>query len=237
MPRMRRADRLFQIIQLLRRRRRAVTAKWLAEQLEVSERTIYRDVRDLMSTGTPIEGEAGVGYQLRRDYDLPPLMFDAEEIQALVLGARIVRGHGDDRLARAAEQVLSKVETVLPKRLRPLLKESKLFAIRFSDDQKAISDTLASVREAATSKNKIRIDYEKEDGESSSRVLRPLGLFFWGRRWTLTAWCELRTDFRTFRLDRMKGFEVLEDTFIDDEGKSLRDYLKQHGGEGLLDEF
>jgi predicted DNA-binding transcriptional regulator YafY len=236
MPRMRRADRLFQIIQLLRRKRRAITARWLAEQLEVSERTIYRDVRDLVSTGTPIEGEAGVGYQLRRDYDLPPLMFDAEEIQALVLGARIVRGHADDRLARAADQVLSKVETVLPKRLRPLLKESKLFAIRFGDDRKEISETLAAVRTAATTKNKLRLGYEKEDGEASSRIVRPLGIFFWGRRWTLTAWCELRVDFRTFRLDRMKDFDVLEETFLDEEGKTLRDYLKRVGGEGLLDE-
>jgi len=233
---MRRADRLFQIIQLLRGRRRAVTARWLAEQLEVSERTVYRDVRDLMSTGTPIEGEAGVGYQLRRDYDLPPLMFDAEEIEALVFGARIVRRHGDARLAKAADQVISKVQAVLPKRLRPLLRESKLFAIRFDDDQKEISDTLTTVRGAAAKSQKLRLDYEKEDGESSSRLVRPLGLFFWGRRWTLTAWCELRTDFRTFRLDRMKGVEVLEETFVDEDGKTLRNYLERFGGEGLLDE-
>ncbi len=213
-----------------------MTARFLAEQLEVSERTVYRDVRDLVSSGTPIEGEAGVGYQLRRDYDLPPLMFDAEEIEALVFGARIVRRHGDERLAKAADQVLSKVQAVLPKRLRPLLRESKLFALRFGDDDKADSETLSAVRRAAAGQNKLRIDYEKPDGDTSSRTVRPLGLFFWGRTWTLTAWCELREDFRTFRVDRMKKAEALSDTFTDEDGKTLRDYLSRFGGEGLLDE-
>ncbi|RLB54344.1 MAG: DNA-binding transcriptional regulator [Deltaproteobacteria bacterium] len=231
---MRRADRLFQIIQLLRRRRRAVTARWLAEQLEVSERTIYRDVRDLMTSGTPIEGEAGVGYQLRRGYDLPPLMFDAEEIQALVLGARIVRGFADHRLAKAAAQALSKIENVLPKRLKPVLEESTLFAVRTREAEE-LSETLETVRGALMTKNKLRLAYRREDGEASSRTVRPLGAFFWGRRWTLTAWCELRRDFRSFRLDRMEGVDVLGDTFADEEGKSLRDYLVTVGGESLLD--
>jgi predicted DNA-binding transcriptional regulator YafY len=233
---MRRADRLFQIIQLLRGRRRAVTARWLGEQLEVSERTVYRDVRDLISNGTPIEGEAGVGYQLRRDYDLPPLMFDAEEIEALVFGARIVRRSGDARLAKAAEQVISKVEAVLPKRLRPLLRESKLFALRFGEDPETLSDNLTAVRRAAATQSKLSLGYEKEDGTTSSRVVRPLGLFFWGRQWTLTAWCELRTDFRTFRLDRIKTLVVMNETFAEEPGKTLRDYLRRVGGESLLDE-
>ncbi|MBW2460365.1 MAG: YafY family transcriptional regulator [Deltaproteobacteria bacterium] len=231
---MRRADRLFQIIQLLRRRRRAVTARWLAEQLEVSERTIYRDVRDLMTSGTPIEGEAGVGYQLRRGYDLPPLMFDADEIQALVLGARIVRGIADHRLAKAAAQALSKIENVLPKRLKPVLEESTLFAVRTKEAEE-LSETLETVRGALMTKNKLRLAYRREDGEASSRTVRPLGAFFWGRRWTLTAWCELRRDFRSFRLDRMESVDALGDTFSDEEGKSLRDYLVTVGGESLLD--
>ncbi len=236
MPRMRRADRLFQIIQLLRGRRRAVTARWLAEQLEVSERTVYRDVRDLMSSGTPIEGEAGVGYQLRRDYDLPPLMFDAEEIEALVFGARIVRRHGDERLAKAADQVISKVQAVLPKRLRPLVRQTKLFALRFGDEDEADSETLSAVRRAAAQQKKLRLDYEKPDGETSTRVVRPLGLFFWGRTWTLTAWCELRTDFRTFRVDRMQKAVLLDESFTEEEGKTLKDYLSRFGGESLLED-
>src|SRR5919205_3025011 len=124
---MRRADRLFRIIQLLRGRRRATTAAAIAERLGVSERTIYRDIRDLVLAGTPIDGEAGVGYRLRPGYDLPPLMFDRDEIQALVLGARIVRQVGDPSLARASDAILNKVAAVIPKDLEPLLAETRLF--------------------------------------------------------------------------------------------------------------
>src|SRR3989441_4605814 len=124
---MRRADRLFQIIQLLRRRRTATTATHIAERLGVSERTVYRDIRDLVLAGTPIDGEAGIGDRIRPGYDLPPLMFDRDEIQALVLGARIVRQFGDPALARASDAVLSKVAAVIPKDLAPLLTETRLF--------------------------------------------------------------------------------------------------------------
>src|SRR5438046_5290336 len=117
---MRRADLLFQIIQLLRRRRTIATAAQIAERLDVSERTVYRDIRDLVLAGTPIDGEAGVGYRIRPGYDLPPLMFDREEIQALVLGARIVRQVGDPVLARASDAILAKVATVLPNGLAPV---------------------------------------------------------------------------------------------------------------------
>src|SRR4029077_12814301 len=124
---MRRADRLFQIIQLLRRRRTVTTAAQIAGKLEVSERTVYRDIRDLMLAGTPIEGEAGVGDRIRPGYDLPPLMFDREEIQALVLGARIVRQFGDPALARASDAILNKVASILPDDLAPLLDDTRLF--------------------------------------------------------------------------------------------------------------
>src|SRR5258707_10096123 len=143
---MRRADRLFQIVQLLRRRRTVTTAKQLGQKLEVSERTVYRDIRDLILAGTPIDGEAGVGYRIRPGYDLPPLMFDREEIQALVLGARIVRQFGDPSLARASEAILSKVATVLPKELEPLLADTRLFAATRRRARSA--DALAIVREA-----------------------------------------------------------------------------------------
>src|SRR5215813_6712227 len=127
---MRRADRLFQIVQLLRRRRTVTTAKEIARRLEISERTVYRDVRDLVLAGTPIDGEAGVGYRIRPGYDLPPLMFDREEIQALVLGARIVRRLGDPVLARASDTILHKVSVVVPPDLAPLLSETRLFVPR-----------------------------------------------------------------------------------------------------------
>ncbi len=231
---MRRADRLFQIIQLLRQRRRAVTAGWLGEQLEVSERTIYRDIHDLVGAGTPIEGAAGVGYTLRRGYDLPPLMFDAEEIQALVLGARIVAGHGDERLARAAARVVSKVESVLPKHLRSVVDETSLFAVR-ALGARAGGDALGVIREALNGKKKVRLDYRKENGDVSDRVVRPLGVFFWGDRWTLTAWCELRNDFRNFRLDRIASIDEPAESFVDEPGRTLRDYLRTVGAESLLD--
>ena len=232
---MRRADRLFQIIQLLRGRRRAVTARTLAEQLEVSERTVYRDIRDLVSAGTPIEGEAGVGYTLRSSYDLPPLMFDAEEIEALVLGARVVAAFGDEKLARAAASVLRKVENVLPLRLKPKLGEAALFAPRTGVGRRT-SEALLTVRAALTERKKLSMRYERADGERSTRVIRPLGAFFWGSSWTVTAWCELRDGFRNFRLDRMDDLRP-SDSFADEPGKTLRDYLRILGpdAEHMLD--
>jgi len=233
---MRRADRLFRIIQLLRGRGRARTARWLAEQLEVSERTVYRDVRDLIASGTPIEGEAGVGYTLRH-YDLPPLMFDAEEIEALALGARVVQAFGDEALARAAASVVSKVEAVLPARLRPQLGSAALFAPREPSDivRRGVAHLLV-VRAALGARHKLRLRYRKEDGAESDRIVRPLGAFFWGWNWTLTAWCELRSDFRNFRLDRIVTVDPTHEQFDDESGRSLRDYLRTIGphGEDLL---
>src|SRR5215471_12882943 len=142
---MRRADRLFQIVQLLRRRRTIVTAKQIAEKLEISERTVYRDVRDLIAAGTPIDGEAGIGYRLRPGYDLPPLMFDRDEIQALVIGARIVRQFGDPALARASDAILNKVSAVIPKDLAPLLTDTRMFVPSTIGGSRA-ADALSSAR-------------------------------------------------------------------------------------------
>lgn len=232
---MRRADRLFRIIQLLRGRRGAVTARWIAERLEVSERTIYRDIRDLIGSGTPIEGEAGVGYTLRSGYDLPPLMFDTDELEALALGARVVAAFGDDDLADAAARVLDKVETVLPERLEGALEGAALFAPRMKRGAE-MSARLVDVRLALGEKRKIHMRYGRADGERSERVVRPLGAFFWGHAWTLSAWCELRGDFRNFRLDRIDSLELGE-VFDDEAGKTLRDFLKTMGpdAEALLD--
>jgi predicted DNA-binding transcriptional regulator YafY len=228
----RRADRLFQIIQLLRGRRRAVTAAELAARLEVSERTVYRDIRDLMASGTPIQGEAGVGYTLKKGYDLPPLMFDEDEVEALVLGARVVAAHGDDALAQAAASALSKVESVLPSALRERLAGSALFSPgrRTSPE---VSDALLVVRGALSERRKLAFDYEDEAGRGSRRTVRPLGAFFWGRAWTLTAWCELRDDFRTFRLDRMQALAALADTFEEVPGQMLRDFLARIGPDAV----
>src|SRR6266849_9431406 len=224
---MRRADRLFQIVQLLRRRRTATTATQIAERVGVSERTVYRDVRDLVVAGTPIDGEAGVGYRIRPGYDLPPLMFDREEIQALVLGARIVRQVGDPSLARAAEAILNKVATVLPEELEPLLAETRLLAPATRSGARS-ADALAIVREALVERRRMRLRYQNERGDKTERTVRPLGVFFWGKTWTLAAWCELRSDFRNFRLDRV-GEATLRDRFEEEPGRTLRDMLAQYG--------
>src|SRR6266511_760745 len=155
---MRRADRLFQIIQLLRRRRTATTAAQMAERLGVSERTVYRDIRDLVLVGTPIDGEAGVGYRVRSGYDLPPLMFDRDEIQALVLGARIVRQFGDPGLARASDAILNKIATVIPPDLAPLLADTPLFVPSIVGGGRS-ANALTTIREALTAHRKLRMKY------------------------------------------------------------------------------
>lgn len=229
---MRRTDRLFQIIELLRRRRTSTTAAFLAEKLEVSERTIYRDIADLVATGTPIDGEAGVGYRLRAGYDLPPLMFDRDEIQALVLGARIVQQFGDAALARAGTRVLGKVAAMLPKELQPVMSTTTLFAPP-SSFAAAFSDALLQVREALQARRKMHLTYRAQDEHTSERVVRPLGAFFWGRNWTLAAYCELRADFRNFRLDRIATSTLLDDTFADEPGRTLSDMMARYGPDAV----
>jgi predicted DNA-binding transcriptional regulator YafY len=232
---MRRADRLFQIVNVLRRRRTATTATHLAERLGVSERTVYRDIRDLVLAGTPIDGEAGVGYRIRPGYDLPPLMFDRDEVQALVLGARIVRQFGDPGLARASDAILGKVAAILPKDLAPLLAETRLF-VPSTIGAGQSADALTHAREALIVRRKLELSYANAEGAASNRTVRPLGIFFWGRTWTLAAWCELRQDFRNFRLDRVAASTMLE-TFEDEPGKALRDMLARYGPDavGLID--
>lgn len=219
---MRRADRLFQLVQILRNKR-LVTARELAERLEVSERTIYRDMQDLSLSGVPLEGEAGVGYRLRYSLDIPPLMFSATEIEALVLGARMLRAWGGKELAQSADSVLDKVYAVIPEELRHHLSNNHLFVLRFGE-RLDISQTLDRMRNAIDQRRYLELSYEREDGELSQRIVKPLGLFFWGQTWTLAAWCELRHEFRSFRLDRMQDIQVQTGCFADVEGQTLKDY-------------
>ncbi|HEX5053618.1 MAG TPA: helix-hairpin-helix domain-containing protein [Planctomycetota bacterium] len=220
---MRRADRLFQIVQLLRRSR-ATTAAQLGTELGVSERTIYRDVQDLLLSGIPVQGEAGVGYALPPHFELPPLMFDGPEIEALALGARMVQGWSDESLARAARSALRKIENVLPQALAERVEQSRLFVPDFHvpKDQMA---ALQQAREALDAHRVLRLGYRDEHGRRSRRHVRPLGLFYWGRTWTLLGWCELRVDFRSFRLDRIVASTMLARTFVDEPGKRLEDFL------------
>jgi predicted DNA-binding transcriptional regulator YafY len=233
---MRRADRLFQIVQLLRARR-LVTAAQLARELEVSPRTVYRDVADLIASGVPIDGEAGMGYLLARSFDLPPLMFDDEEIGALVLGARMVQAHGDEDLARRARSVLSKVEAVVPERLRKGFDRPEWHVLpRMRKEARA---PVEHVRRGIDERRKLRFRYRDEKGAETQRTVRPLCLAFWGPVWTAGAWCELRTDFRSFRPDRMRDVELLDERFVDEPGKNLAAYLRmleeelrrEYGGE------
>jgi predicted DNA-binding transcriptional regulator YafY len=224
---MRRADRLFQIVLLLGRRR-AVTARELAEQLQVSERTIYRDIADLSLSGVPVAGEAGVGYLMRGGFQLPPLMFDAEELAALALGSRMVQGWSDPELGRAAERALLKIEAVLPLGLKNELDRQALLVPDFHVPPAMVAP-LSQLRRAIREAHKVRFDYTRADGAASQRTVRPVGLFFWGEAWTLAAWCELRDDFRTFRLDRMRALESLDETF--EAVGLLEDYIRKVSGE------
>ena len=219
---MRRADRLFQIIEILRRSS-IVTATDLAAELEVSERTIYRDVQDLKASGVPVEGEAGVGYVLE-SFDLPPVMFDRDEIEALALGMRIVRSFGDSELGKAAARVLGKVEAVLPDDRRPFVEATPLFAHNMRADIAGGFD-LAILRRAIRELRFIDLDYVDAKGESSKRRVRPLGMAFFGPTWLLMAWCELREDFRTFRPDRIADIEITGETFVNEPPRDLATYV------------
>lgn len=221
---MRRADRLFQIVQCLRGRR-LVTARQLADRLEVSERTIYRDIRDLTLSGVPIEGEAGVGYLLRHGFDLPPLMFSRDEVEALVVGARMAQAWGGPALAAATARALEKIEAALPAERSRDLERCLLFALNFRETP-GQGETQDKVRQALNQRRLLRFAYTREDGTHSSRVVWPLGLYFWGSAWTLAAWCELRGDFRHFRVDRMANIELLEQQFTDTPGRTLEDFLR-----------
>jgi len=220
----RRADRLFHLVQSLRAQR-FTTARDLGEELGVSARTVYRDVADLVASGVPIEGEAGVGYRLMRGFELPPLTFNAEEIEALVLGMRMVEAWGDADLGRAARATLSKVEAVVPEPLRDVLLRTALFAMPPWGD--AGTEELGPLRTAIKERTKLRVRYRRADGEASERTLRPLGLYFWGKTWSLAAWCELRDAYRNFRPDRMESIERLADRFDGTDGITLEGFIRQ----------
>jgi len=222
---MRRADRLFEIIQRLRRHR-VVTAGSLAEQFKVSERTIYRDIRDLTASKVPIEGAAGIGYRLRKGYDLPPLMFSESELEALVFGARMVQSWSDPELGLAADAALAKIENVLPAHLQRMLEDRSLWA---PADVRRVPVTfdLGRLRAAVRARQKIRFRYRDEKGTDTRRKVRPLTLWFYPPVWLAGSWCELRNDFRFFRLDRMSDVEFLNEAFALEAGKSAEELFRR----------
>ncbi len=226
---MRRADRLFLIIHALRGRRTALPARLLAETLGVSQRTIYRDVADLQLSGVPIEGEAGVGYMLRKGADIPPLMFNAEELEALVVGTRFVKAFAGKRLHGGAQAALLKIEAVLPPELKQRAMRSPIFAP--ADWNEAKSGQIDRLHAAIAASQVLRLDYCDESGKTSAREVEPLCLAFWGGVWTLGAWCRLRVDFRTFRPDRINSFEPTGEVFIEASERGLAAYVRAMGGD------
>ncbi len=221
---MRRADRLFQITQILRNKR-LVTARQLAERLEVSERTIYRDIQDLSLSGVPIESEAGVGYMLRHTLDVPPIMFNSDELEALILGVKMISAWSGNNLACFAKSALDKIEAVIPEELKKHLDESKLFVPNFSSPSQHESN-FDLLRQSINQKNVININYHKLNGEHSNRELCPLGLYFWGKVWTLVAWCQLRKSFRAFRIDRISDIKISKTSIPQIDGQRLEDYIQ-----------
>jgi len=222
---MRRAQRLFQIVQLIRGRRLS-TAGFLATRLEVSERTVYRDIAELMAQGVPIEGEAGVGYRMNAGFDLPPLMFTRQEAQALVASVRLAQPRLDAALAQQADGALSKILAVLPPGARAAAESLAVYAPPVGPDE-ATRARLETLRVAAEARHAVRLVYLDLKAQRSERIVRPLGCFYWGAVWTLASWCESRAAFRSFRVDRIELLQVQEARFRDEPGKTLADLLRQ----------
>lgn len=217
---MRPTDRLFQIVQLLRARP-LTTGQWLASELGVSVRTLYRDIQHLQVSGVPIEGEAGVGYRLRYSLDLPPLQFTQPELEALRVASRLAQSWTDEDLARSARSALAKIEAVLPAELHRALTDVPMFV----PGAQCSGEMLRQIRHAIRDRKVLELAYQRADGEHSCRQVWPLGLFCWPSGWTLTGWCQLRQAFRSFRLDRMQRLQVLPDCYPSETGKRLTDYL------------
>ncbi len=227
---MRRADRLFRVVQMLRSGR-VLTGAQLAERLEVSRRTLYRDIADLQASGVLIEGEPGVGYTLRRDMDLPPMQFTAEETTALVLGARMTAAWGGDSMRQAARQALGKIEAVLSEPMRRAMDAVQLYAPDASL-QDEVRQRLDPLHGACISRRVVQLAYQRLNGDRSERRVRPLALAFWGGVWTLVGWCEQRDDFRVFRVDRISEMEVLEENFPERREQELAAFLAAQRKDG-----
>jgi predicted DNA-binding transcriptional regulator YafY len=227
MPIVSRTTRLFKLMDALRAHRRPVTAARLAEDVSVSVRTIYRDIQTLVDLGAPVEGEAGLGYVLRAGFFLPPLMFDEEELEALVLGARWVRGQGDPALAQAADAALAKIATASPKDLRDRMADTGLFAPRFNAPAE-LPAGLKSIREAMRRECKLAITYVDDAGVGTERVVWPVALAFFEGKRLLAAWCEMRNGFRHFRSDRIKALRVTRDRYPTRRAVLAKNWRREH---------
>ena len=236
---MRRADRLLQLIQILRRHRRPVTGDVMARELEVSLRTVYRDISTLTVEGVPIRGEAGVGYVLGEGYDLPPLMFTTDELEAVMLGLRWVARRGDKDLARAALDTVAKIGTVLPEKLRPFLFDAALLVpprMYQTTDHIDVALFRAAIRDG----RKATIAYRSEEGNETTRTIWPIAISYFDAQRLIIGWCELRTAFRSFRTDRMQTMEVLKDKYPERRKvllKKWQEEVRKETGQPQLDVF
>ena len=223
-----RVQRLFSILDRLRARRQPVSAESLAEELGVSLRTIYRDMVTLQSMGAPVRGEGGIGYQIEKGYFLPPLHFDADELEAIIIGMRLVAARGDKPLADAATRASAKISAVLPEDMEDSYYDAPLLAysVQPKSEEETI-DFLSPVRTAVRDRALLDIKYLDLKDQSSERVIRPLGLTAFDKVWLLTAWCEKSDDFRSFRIDRLQSVGRTGENFRREAGKEFRDYLKQ----------
>jgi len=236
---MRRAGRLLQLIQILRRHRRPVTGETMARELEVSLRTVYRDIATLIVEGVPVRGEAGIGYVLAEGYDLPPLMFTADELEAVMLGLRWVARRGDRDLSRAANDTVAKIGAILPERLKPFLFDAGLVLPSFTkltEDRIDVAHFRSAIREA----RKVEIAYRSEDGRETQRVIWPIAIAYFDAQRLVVAWCELRSDFRTFRTDRMLALRLTNDKYPERRKALLKKWQEQvarETGRNQLDVF
>lgn len=221
---MRRADRLIKITHFLRQKRRAVTAKQIAEAFDICTRTVYRDIQCLMDSHVPITGEAGVGYMIDKQYYLPPITFDADELEAIGLGISMVRQWTDDKFANKAQSAFEKTQAVLPAQLQGELQQITTYAVP-TRSPVPWTVSFSELRECIRTRHKIIITYTDEGKQQTIRTLRPLALFFFNPVWLLSSWCEKRQDFRNFRLDRIKSLKICDEIFDDDQDKNLVAYM------------
>ena len=220
---MRRTDRLFELIQILRDGRLHRAAD-MAERLEVSVRTIYRDMDTLAASGVPVEGERGVGYMMTAPVTLPPLNLTMAELEALHLGMAVVGAAADEELQGAAKSLSAKIDAVLPEDRAAPPNGWGFSVYPFADAAGGFAH-MPGLRAAIRARQKVEIAYADAEGAETQRTIRPLQLDYWGRVWTVTGWCELRDDFRVFRVDRIEAMEVLPELFVDEPGKTVGDYL------------
>lgn len=209
---MRRADRLFDIIQVLRLARTPITAAAIAAELEVAPRTVYRDIATLQARSVPIEGAAGLGYVLRRGFELPPLMFTEDEVEAVTVGLRLLRRTGDPGLEAAARSVLNKLAAVMPDALRERLPAAP-FHVAAGGAPAPGAVSLSDIRAAIRAARKMRIEYVDGKGATSRRTIRPIAVEYYTQATLVCAWCELRDDYRHFRADRIAGAKLLDENF------------------------